>query len=237
MSRSAVIIIALLVAIGSIFAWSEYRKPSQQNTDSHECRITAGYSWCDKKSACIQSGAEYCTATPPKRVLFTCDAGKTITATFYPTDDAYVDLVLHDGRKLSVPRALSGSGARYATTDESFVFWNKGDTAFITESDDTTFSNCVTTNTPEDAQCLITDGYTWSEYVGACIRESDMTQDIMKAAKIAIANVGKSSGLMVVSFNSYEEPGAYDIMLSHSKDTAPQTIYIRNWQIQTQQPK
>jgi membrane-bound inhibitor of C-type lysozyme len=28
---------------------------------------------------------------------------------------------------------MSGSGARYANADESFVFWNKGDTAFITE--------------------------------------------------------------------------------------------------------
>ena len=28
---------------------------------------------------------------------------------------------------------MSGSGARYANKDESFVFWNKGNTAFITE--------------------------------------------------------------------------------------------------------
>jgi membrane-bound inhibitor of C-type lysozyme len=40
---------------------------------------------------------------------------------------------------------LSGSGARYANKDESFVFWNKGDTAFITEgaSGEETYSDCV----------------------------------------------------------------------------------------------
>jgi membrane-bound inhibitor of C-type lysozyme len=44
---------------------------------------------------------------------------------------------------MSVPRAMSASGARYANADESFVFWNKGDTAFITEGEETTFKDCV----------------------------------------------------------------------------------------------
>ena len=36
-------------------------------------------------------------------------------------------------------------GARYANADESFVFWNKGDTAFVTEgaADTMTFKDCV----------------------------------------------------------------------------------------------
>ena len=56
-----------------------------------------------------------------------------------------VDLILSDGRTLSVPQAMSASGARYATADESFVFWNKGDTAFVTEGDPNqqTFANCI----------------------------------------------------------------------------------------------
>ena len=80
-----------------------------------------------------------------KTVTFKCADSKSITATFYPTDDKYVDLKLSDGRKLSVPHAISASGARYANTDVSFVFWNKGDTAFITEgkSGTETYSNCV----------------------------------------------------------------------------------------------
>jgi len=40
-------------------------------------------------------------------------------------------------------QAISASGARYANTDESIVFWNKGDTAFIQEGDVTTYENCV----------------------------------------------------------------------------------------------
>lgn len=80
--------------------------------------------------------------TPTAAATFTCKGGKTIAATFY--SDA-VDLKLSDGRSLKLPQAMSGSGARYANKDEGFVFWNKGDTAFITEGDaeTPTYADCV----------------------------------------------------------------------------------------------
>jgi membrane-bound inhibitor of C-type lysozyme len=113
--------------------------------DEYGCIGSAGYSWCEAKQVCIRTWEEYCTAAAPKKVLFNCDESKSITATFYVTDDKFVDLELSDDRKLSVPRAISASGARYATADETFVFWNKGDTAFITEGAEgvETFKNCV----------------------------------------------------------------------------------------------
>ena len=77
-----------------------------------------------------------------KTVTFFCEKGSSITATFYPENDTHVDLTLSDGRSLSVPHAISASGARYANADESFVFWNKGETAFITEGAITTYENC-----------------------------------------------------------------------------------------------
>jgi membrane-bound inhibitor of C-type lysozyme len=81
--------------------------------------------------------------TPVATALFKCEAGKTIDATFYASS---VDLKLSDGRSLVLPQAMSASGARYANEDESLVFWNKGDTAFITEGKDgeETYSGCVT---------------------------------------------------------------------------------------------
>ncbi len=84
---------------------------------------------------------------PISLATFSCEQGKTIGATFYSNK---VSLVLSDGRKLSLPQTISGSGARYANTNETFVFWNKGNTAFIEEGNtnvDTptqTYTNCVT---------------------------------------------------------------------------------------------
>jgi membrane-bound inhibitor of C-type lysozyme len=73
-------------------------------------------------------------------VTFSCDANKSIKAVFYKDR---VIISLSDGRNMSLPQVLSGSGARYANFDESFVFWNKGDTAFVDEDNSTTYQNCT----------------------------------------------------------------------------------------------
>jgi membrane-bound inhibitor of C-type lysozyme len=72
--------------------------------------------------------------------MFNCDNNKTINALFFSEK---AELTLSDGRSMLLMQAISASGARYANTDESFVFWNKGDTAFVTENGNTTFNNCV----------------------------------------------------------------------------------------------
>jgi membrane-bound inhibitor of C-type lysozyme len=79
---------------------------------------------------------------PVSQVKFVCKDDKSIDATFYSDK---VDLTLSDGRSMSLPQTMSGSGIRYANSDETFVFWSKGDTAFVTEGADEreTFSDCV----------------------------------------------------------------------------------------------
>ena len=73
--------------------------------------------------------------------IFNCADKKTIQAVFLKDN---VSLTLSDGRHLYLPQGMSGSGLRYVNTDESFVFWNKGDTAFIEEGKDTTYKDCMT---------------------------------------------------------------------------------------------
>jgi putative hemolysin len=74
--------------------------------------------------------------------FFACDAGKTVDATFINGAQGSVELALSDGRKLTLPQTRSASGARYANADETFVFWNKGDTAFIEENRNMTYGGC-----------------------------------------------------------------------------------------------
>lgn len=84
-------------------------------------------------------------AEPISTARFFCDQDKTIQATFYEEE---VELVLTDNfgapRTVTVPQIMSASGARYGNEDESFVFWNKGDTAIVQEGpqQQETFSNC-----------------------------------------------------------------------------------------------
>lgn len=82
-------------------------------------------------------------AQPVSTYVFQCVGGKSVAAAFDLEEDN-VELSLSDGRNITLPHVLSASGARYANEDDSFVFWNKGNTAFVTESGTETFSNCVT---------------------------------------------------------------------------------------------
>ncbi|MEI6529020.1 MAG: MliC family protein [Candidatus Falkowbacteria bacterium] len=71
--------------------------------------------------------------------VFNCVNSKTIQAIFF---NGKVELILNDGRNLLLEQAISASGARYANSDESIVFWNKGNTAFIEEAGQVSFSDC-----------------------------------------------------------------------------------------------
>jgi membrane-bound inhibitor of C-type lysozyme len=78
---------------------------------------------------------------PIAKVKYACADGKAIAAAYYSDR---VDIALSDGRTMSLPQTISGSGIRYANADELFVFWSKGDQAFATEGDP---------NTPTYAEC------------------------------------------------------------------------------------
>lgn len=62
-----------------------------------------------------------------------------------PIPGGRVVLAFADGRKLTLPQTMSGSGIRYANEGESVVFWSKGDTAFVEEGPKwtVTYENCV----------------------------------------------------------------------------------------------
>ncbi|MDT0174966.1 MliC family protein [Pantoea sp. RRHST58] len=47
-----------------------------------------------------------------------------------------------DGQPLTLKRAISASGARYSDSDEKYVFWTKGDTAFIERDDKIVVNDC-----------------------------------------------------------------------------------------------
>ena len=79
---------------------------------------------------------------PVATAKFACDGDKVITADFYKH---FVHISALGLGSLYLPQTISASGARYANDDESLVFWNKGDTAFVTQGNPNqpTFANCV----------------------------------------------------------------------------------------------
>ena len=109
----------------------------------------------------LAAGVAYAQAPAPvNTVQYACAQGKSLVAEYFdgatrmapngmPIPGGRVVLTLADGKKLNLPQTMSGSGIRYANTDESFVFWSKGDTAFVEEGpkQTQTYSGCVGKNT------------------------------------------------------------------------------------------
>ncbi len=78
--------------------------------------------------------------------IYLCKDNKTIKAFFYeglpqsvkPGDPPILlgkaEIILSDGRKFSLSQTISADGVRYANSDESFVFWSKGNGAIVLEN-------------------------------------------------------------------------------------------------------
>lgn len=86
---------------------------------------------------------ERLAARKPIHAVFGCDGGRTIDAVFRRVPADSVDLKFDDGRAVTLPRALSADGARYAAPDGGLVFWNKGRKALLTGKDFSSYTNCA----------------------------------------------------------------------------------------------
>jgi membrane-bound inhibitor of C-type lysozyme len=75
-------------------------------------------------------------------VRYACADDRAIEAIYFADK---VEIALSDGREMTLPRTMSGSGIRYAEPDDAVVFWSKGKTAFVTEGDqdEPTFAGCT----------------------------------------------------------------------------------------------
>ena len=65
---------------------------------------------------------------PGQGVTFACDDGSTIQATFF---NRRVKIEKSGTPPLTLSQTISADGARYANGSESFVFWTRGNGAFI----------------------------------------------------------------------------------------------------------
>lgn len=101
------------------------------------------------------SGIPTVSGEPIATVQYACDSGENLIATYYqgdatppanpgepPQPGGSVALTLGDGRTMTLAQTISASGVRYANADESFVFWNKGRGATVTEGDQPVYA-CI----------------------------------------------------------------------------------------------
>jgi membrane-bound inhibitor of C-type lysozyme len=127
--------------------------------------------------------------TPKSTVAYVCDNNKKLTAVYYdgpatvahdgaPMPGGHVQLTLTDGTMMSLPQTQSGSGIRYANTNENFVFWSKGNTAFVEEGTNQkqTYTGCIALATPAPGE-ESWEGYASSKYGFSILYPKDYTVD------------------------------------------------------------
>jgi membrane-bound inhibitor of C-type lysozyme len=98
-------------------------------------------------------------AAPVEHIVhYYCDEGP-LTASF---TDKQVVLTLAEDQKVTLPQVESGSGVRYQA--ETLTFWTKGSNAFLTDSDQPRFTNCVagTVTANGDSQRFTADNNSFS---------------------------------------------------------------------------
>lgn len=150
--RNTALVVLIIIIVLGVFAW-EYRDSA----------------WL---APLLGSNTAPAAQQQVGKASYACDAGKTIQATYYqgaastaavssstpPVPNGSVGLVLSDGRSMTLPQTISGSGIRYANADESIVFWSKGNTAFIEEgpAQAQTFANCVSVSNIEGQESWMT---------------------------------------------------------------------------------
>ncbi|MES2225850.1 MAG: MliC family protein [Patescibacteria group bacterium] len=106
-------------------------------------------------------------ATPPipaptTSVTYACNDNKTIQAGFTDTDAV---LTLSDGRTVTLPHVMSGSGIRYEAN--GIVLVGKGDNAFLEENGTQTYVDCIANSSADapttgDATQFMDSGKTFS---------------------------------------------------------------------------
>lgn len=112
-----------------------------------KCTAAAYYNGtCTRQVAATRTADGGAAPAPVQRIqaVFNCAGGKSIDATFINAKSSSVQLAFSDGRRMTLPQTMSGSGARYASKGDKVVFWNKGNTAFVEEGGKTTYADCAT---------------------------------------------------------------------------------------------
>jgi hypothetical protein len=91
------------------------------------------------------------------------------------------------------------------------------------------------TEKPQTHECQTQDGYTWDEYVKACIKNQTIQEENKKkAAKIAVEHIGTTKGLTVTQVDATTTDGVFLIHLTKNGETTQ--IALNNWQVTTGKP-
>lgn len=75
--------------------------------------------------------------------------------------------------------------------------------------------------------CLGPAGYSYDSYVGACVRNWELSENTKDAAKIAVDYYGFKKGLTVIDVDVFKCIGCFDVTLNQNTSTI--VVSLANW--------
>jgi len=85
------------------------------------------------------------TAIPEKAVSYQCDENNSFTVEFFGNDAGAATFSdAQTGTTLELAHVASASDAKYENQENQFVFWSKGNDAFVTQGEKELYTNCKT---------------------------------------------------------------------------------------------
>lgn len=128
----AVLLVASFFSIAGVVGYQLYGEGI--HFDIPDYLLPAGWATTTERVAENDPLSEYAGT------LFECEGGKALKVEL---GNGNVRLALSDGRQVSLPQSASSDGERYTNANESFVFWNKGITAYVEENGVQTYASCL----------------------------------------------------------------------------------------------
>ena len=107
------------------------------------------------------------STAPINSMTYVCNLDKKINAEFYagtpvaqtegqpPVPTGSVKLTFENGNTMTLNQTISADGGRYANSDESFIFWSKGNGAMVLQNnEEKDYSGCIMVAPDNTAQNL-----------------------------------------------------------------------------------
>ncbi len=81
----------------------------------------------------------------------------------------------------------------------------------------------------DEHECLVPAGYSWDEYIGACIRNWEFDEDQKKAAKAAVEYLDSDKVSTIVEVNVLRCHGCFTVKLEQGEEREFLVIDINGW--------
>ena len=172
------------------------------------------------------------------QVDYSCNNNKTINAAFYKGEEKAVQpgempipsgsarIVLSDGRNFDLLQTISADGARYANSDESFIFWSKGDGALILENDEEKdYVGCMILAKEGIKVISPNGGETWSKDQKVQIKWSAGEEVKTVNIRLAVAGSEDSQNFNAAIASGVVNAGSYEWVV--------QDLYAEVWGVKT----